>query len=484
MPAMGKLLADIRKGREDRALYLAGILPYLFALGCARAWVTLAVAAPALALPAPFDLHDVFDYAMALASVAVAIWGRRLVPLNATGAVRAVSAGAMAAASLALIAAGEAAFPGGAAAVLAVVGAALGGIGFGLFLVLWAEVLSCISLIRIFLYTTASQLAAVVFVFFCDGLDGLRVACAMVALPVAAVLCLRAAFQALPAADRPSPVMPRLTYPWKIFVLLALYSFAYGLRQHQLAAGAGMHSSASTALIMAVLFASAYFFSARFNVGALYRSPLVLIVCGFLLVPVEGFLGTAASSYLISMSYSLVGIIVALLLYDISKRLGVTVVVFAAIKGAEQVFVIWGKDVAETMGALGLAVGAQDTVIAVAVVAMMLAATLILLSERELASKWGVRILDIGGLVEKTPEEERREAHVAELAERFRLTPRETEILHLIAQGKNGPAIRGELFIAEGTFKAHTSHIYEKCGVPNRRALVALLGADGPGGRL
>lgn len=481
---MGKLLADIRKGREDRALYLAGILPYLFALGCARAWVTLAVAAPALALPAPFDLHDVFDYAMALASVAVAIWGRRLVPLNATGAVRAVSAGAMAAASLALIAAGEAAFPGGAAAVLAVVGAALGGIGFGLFLVLWAEVLSCISLIRIFLYTTASQLAAVVFVFFCGGLDGLRVACAMVALPVAAVLCLRAAFQALPAADRPSPVMPRLTYPWKIFVLLALYSFAYGLRQHQLAAGAGMHSSASTALIMVVLFASAYFFSARFNVGALYRSPLVLIVCGFLLVPVEGFLGTAASSYLISMSYSLVGIIVALLLYDISKRLGVTVVVFAAIKGAEQVFVIWGKDVAETMGALGLAVGAQDTVIAVAVVAMMLAATLILLSERELASKWGVRILDIGGLVEKTPEEERREAHVAELAERFRLTPRETEILHLIAQGKNGPAIRGELFIAEGTFKAHTSHIYEKCGVPNRRALVALLGADGPGGRL
>ena len=481
---MGKLLADIRKGREDRALYLAGILPYLFALGCARAWVTLAVVAPALALPAPFDLHDVFDYAMALASVAVAIWGRRLVPLNATGAVRTVSAGAMAAASLALIAAGEAAFPGGAAAVLAVVGAALGGIGFGLFLVLWAEVLSCISLIRIFLYTTASQLTAVVFVFFCGGFDGLRVACAMVALPVAAVLCLRAAFQALPAADRPSPVMPRLTYPWKIFVLLALYSFAYGLRQHQLAAGAGMHSSASTALIMAVLFASAYFFSARFNVGALYRSPLVLIVCGFLLVPVEGFLGTAASSYLISMSYSLVGIIVALLLYDISKRLGVTVVVFAAIKGAEQVFVIWGKDVAETMGALGLAAGAQDTVIAVAVVAMMLAATLILLSERELASKWGVRILDIGGLVEKTPEEERREAHVAELAERFRLTPRETEILHLIAQGKNGPAIRGELFIAEGTFKAHTSHIYEKCGVPNRRALVALLGTDGPGGRL
>ena len=328
-----------------------------------------------------------------------------------------------------------------------------------------------------FLYTTASQLVAVVCVFFCDGLDDLRVACALVILPPVALLCLRRAFSALPVADRPSPVIPKFTYPWKIFVLLALYSFAYGLRQHQLAAGAGMHSSVSTAIVMAVLFASAYFFSNRFNIGTLYRSPLVLIVCGFLLVPVEGVFGTAVSSYLISMSYSLVGIIVALLLYDISKRLGVTVVIFAAIKGAEQVFVIWGKGVAEAMAAAGMNAGAQDAVIAVAVVAMMLAATLILLSEKELASRWGVRILDAGGLVEKTPEELRRDERAIELAEHARLTPRETEILSLVAQGKNGPAIMQELFIAEGTFKAHMSHIYEKCGVANRRELVALLGA-------
>ncbi len=63
MAAMGNLLKDIWKGREDRSLYLRGILPYLFALGCARAWVKLAVASPAIALPAAFDLHVVFDYA-------------------------------------------------------------------------------------------------------------------------------------------------------------------------------------------------------------------------------------------------------------------------------------------------------------------------------------------------------------------------------------------------------------------------------------
>lgn len=471
---MGKLLAHIRKGRDDRSLYLQGILPYLFALGCARAWVTLVVAAPAGAWAVPFDAHDLFDYAFCAASAITALFARRLLPLNGSPVVPGASLGAMALASLSFT--GALLAPDAAAALVGS-GAVLGGIGFGLFLLLWAEVLSALSLIRIFLYTTASQLMGVVFAFFCGGLDELRMAFAVIGLPFIAAGCLRAAYRAIPAADRPARTCPKFTYPWKIFALLALYSFAYGLRQSSLAQGAGMHSSLSTAIIMAVLFASAYFFSTRFNIGALYRSPLVLIVCGFLLVPTEGVLGATVSSYLISMSYSLVGIIVALLLYDISKRLGVTVVVFAGIKGAEQVFVIWGKGVTEALGTSGMGQGVQEVLVAVAVVAMVLAATLILLSEKELASKWGVRILDAGGLVEKTPEEERLETRVAELAAHAHLTPRETEILELVAKGKNGPAIMGDLFIAEGTFKAHMSHIYEKCGVANRRELRALLGA-------
>ncbi|MDE8702856.1 helix-turn-helix transcriptional regulator [Adlercreutzia equolifaciens] len=471
---MGKLLNMMRRGRDDRSLYLAGIVPYLFALGCARAWVTLVVAAPAHGYSVPFDAHDLFDYAFCVASLAVALFARRLLPLNGSPRLPLASLGAMTAASLCYV--GTLFAPQHAVGLMSV-GAVLGGAGFGLFLLLWAEVLSALSLIRIFLYTTASQLMGVVFAFFCGGLDDLRMAFAVVCLPFGALMCIRMAYRALPAADRPARVCPKFSYPWKIFALLALYSFAYGLRQSSLAEGAGMHSSLSTAIIMAVLFASAYFFSNRFNIGALYRSPLVLVVCGFLLVPAEGVFGATVSSYLISMSYSLVSLIVALLLYDISKRLGVTVVVFAGIKGAEQVFVVWGKGVTDALGTAGMGQGIQDVLVAVAVVAMVLAATLILLSEKELASKWGVVILDAGGLVEKTPDEERREARVEELAARHHLTPRETEILALVAQGKNGPAIRQDLFIAEGTFKAHMSHIYEKCGVANRKELVALLGA-------
>ena len=44
----------------------------------------------------------------------------------------------------------------------------------------------------------------------------------------------------------------------------------------------------------------------------------------------------------------------------------------------------------------------------------------------------------------------------------------------LLAEGKTGRVIQQELFIAEGTFKAHTRHIYEKMGINSRKELFEL----------
>jgi LuxR family maltose regulon positive regulatory protein len=53
------------------------------------------------------------------------------------------------------------------------------------------------------------------------------------------------------------------------------------------------------------------------------------------------------------------------------------------------------------------------------------------------------------------------------------LSPRELEVLHLIAQGKTNKEIAGQLVVAPGTVKAHTSHIYRKLDVTNRTEAVA-----------
>jgi two-component system, NarL family, nitrate/nitrite response regulator NarL len=53
------------------------------------------------------------------------------------------------------------------------------------------------------------------------------------------------------------------------------------------------------------------------------------------------------------------------------------------------------------------------------------------------------------------------------------LTPREREILRMIADGKSFPDIAAALFLGVTTVKTHVQHLYEKLGVSDRAAAVA-----------
>jgi LuxR family maltose regulon positive regulatory protein len=53
------------------------------------------------------------------------------------------------------------------------------------------------------------------------------------------------------------------------------------------------------------------------------------------------------------------------------------------------------------------------------------------------------------------------------------LSPRELEVLHLVALGHTNKEIAQQLFVAPGTVKAHTSSIYRKLDVANRTEAVA-----------
>jgi DNA-binding NarL/FixJ family response regulator len=56
--------------------------------------------------------------------------------------------------------------------------------------------------------------------------------------------------------------------------------------------------------------------------------------------------------------------------------------------------------------------------------------------------------------------------------DRGELSPRELEILAMVAKGSTNRLIAKELFISEATVKTHLLHIYEKLGVPDRAAAV------------
>ncbi|WP_194762635.1 response regulator [Microbacterium sp. UFMG61] len=58
--------------------------------------------------------------------------------------------------------------------------------------------------------------------------------------------------------------------------------------------------------------------------------------------------------------------------------------------------------------------------------------------------------------------------------ERPQLSPRELEVLRLVAAGRSNPEIARDLFIGEATVKTHLLHVFEKLGVSDRTRAVTL----------
>jgi len=54
------------------------------------------------------------------------------------------------------------------------------------------------------------------------------------------------------------------------------------------------------------------------------------------------------------------------------------------------------------------------------------------------------------------------------------ITPRELEILELIAQGLSNREIAGKLFVSENTVKTHSSRVFDKLGARRRTQAVQL----------
>lgn len=63
----------------------------------------------------------------------------------------------------------------------------------------------------------------------------------------------------------------------------------------------------------------------------------------------------------------------------------------------------------------------------------------------------------------------------AAVAAQYRLTPRETELLELLAHGRNGPFIQEKLVLSRNTVKTHVSNIYGKLGVHSQQELIDLV---------
>lgn len=75
-------------------------------------------------------------------------------------------------------------------------------------------------------------------------------------------------------------------------------------------------------------------------------------------------------------------------------------------------------------------------------------------------------------------EEDAIQGKCAVIAERCGLTPREAEIVELLAHGRNGVRIQEMLVISRNTYKTHIRHIYDKLGVRDQQDIIDMVEAE------
>lgn len=439
----------------------------------ARVWLTLVFIEPSTGVAAPPLSHEMFDVGYVALSLACALGARRIVVLSQSKGWYIAALLAMLLASTVWICSVSLALP----AVVGHAAACIGGAAYGVFLLLNAEAFAGLGILRVVLYLSGSRVLASIMTFFLGEGGLLRTGAALLILPCIAVWLVYVSYRSLDEVDRQRSSYPKYSFPWKLIALVGVFSFAYGLRQASLVAGAGQHSSLSTALVMGAVFLAAYLFSDKIDVAHLCRLPLPIMLCGLLLIPAEGVFGLVASSYLVSIAYTLMTFLVSILLYDMAKHTGVSIVPLMGAANAMQAFVVLGNITAQSITSIpDTSIGKIIT--SVLVVTALAISFFLLFSERELASRWGIHVLEGASLGEEAKTAAMLSHRCDELVKTYKLTAREEEVLHELAQGKSNYAIAQDLLIAPGTLKAHTRHIYEKMGIHTRSELNLFLNIE------
>lgn len=216
-------------------------------------------------------------------------------------------------------------------------------------------------------------------------------------------------------------------------------------------------------------------FCVRDGIFYAYRFSVLVLCLGCLLTP---FLGDNATyfSTLVFAGYTCYTIILYILCIDVATSFRINVarclgLGFVALYGGEVLGHLLGYNVGPDMTPYGLAL---MTLLAVSV---LLIAHLFLFTEVDLIK------LGIGEVSRAVPSDAEEPAPeetapvidpVPVIVERYGLTPRESDVLPLLLEGRTIQRIQETLFISAGTVSTHIRHIYQKTGSDNRQELIDL----------
>lgn len=452
----------------------------LFFLGLAayRAWIEIVFVGSFVDFPIKeFAGHDAFDVIMAIVLLFCAAASKKIAPFFNKKIAYGLAFFALTVSTLCAFAS---VFMPDLSSSLAWPAVVSGGIGVALIILLWSELYSCLNPIRVALYYSASIAGAAIIIYLCCGLLLPWLFAVTLLLPVLSLICVSKGFLSLPENELPGDAVPKFSFPWKLVLLMAIYAFAYGLKEVEVysASAFGPHAAFGTFAVAILVFLGVSVRGGRFDFALIYRVALPLMVGAFLILPSLGFLNQAMAGFFLTASYTAFSILIMLIFANMCYRYGVSAIwLFGIERGVRAIFNILGRKTTELAQTLGIPSTEFEFGMAAVTILLVVAMTMILLSEKELSSKWGITFLGSGVSAQDKAIIKKQELanRCSEVAKRYGLSQREEEVLLLLAQRKTVGAIERELFIANGTAKTHIRHIYRKLDIHSREDLFDLL---------
>lgn len=256
--------------------------------------------------------------------------------------------------------------------------------------------------------------------------------------------------------------------PWKLIVAIALAYFSYGATRMGgvmgglAASGAGHVAVAGIpALGCLIAIALAFCFYRKNALLAFYLAFPLMGIAAIVPASVDPLGGT--TTFCIALvGAELVKYLVWFLLIDSIIKDGLSALLCLALMRFAQ----WGGS---CLGQLAADALPTQEAVTIAVLVSLVVALLVIIGA-PVAAKAAA-----GGSA--AGEASDLEARVALAAARFRLSPREQEVLAIWATGHTGAYIEKQLFISKNTVKTHLNHIYAKTKTANREELLELLEA-------
>lgn len=237
----------------------------------------------------------------------------------------------------------------------------------------------------------------------------------------------------------------------------------------------------------------------RFNPTFIYRLSLPIMIAGYVAIALLFDTHAAVSLLIINVGYEFFDILTWVLFVDAARRRGENALYIFGL-GVAFMFcgMALGNAASHAVNALVVGGNLQANVVAMAAILCLVVVAFLVLPEGTMAQLWeslresrrdheeadrdaaeaggtGAEGTGADGAGDGAAGEGRIELHCAAVARDFGLTPRESEVIVLLAYGRTLAIIARDLHIAQGTARTHIENIYRKLDVHKQQELIDLV---------